>query len=354
MSDGGTTPPAGGPAASPAAGWYRDPQGATRWWDGSGWTSQVAPAGPAAETPPQRTSTVLAEADPAVPVQERPPGARWNPLASFSAFVSGSLSRVGSLGRAGSPGRAGSLGRLGSLGSLSRRTWLVVGAVVLVVALAAGYLLFGRGSDSDVPAAAPVLTPSATVAQVTLTTADLRGGLKTVLIRGGGQVKGQITFASCGYRFTSESHRVARRQVNIVSAAGDQTGVSNEVVVYDSAASAAKALAEVRTAAAHCPNRYVVDPARGKPAIRTSAVKTKTTAGAASTGPAAAFDERLTLTDTVQVNGYKQAEYEAAIIIRKGALVDILWMGRASKLTAGDLRVLAALADITVRKFPTG
>ncbi len=336
MSDGGTTPPAGSPASSPAAGWYRDPQGATRWWDGSGWTSQVAPAGPAADTPPQRSATVLAEADPAAPVQDRPPGARRNPLASLSALASGSL------------------GRVGSLGSFSRRTWLVVGAVVVVVALAAGYLLFGRGSDPDVPAAAPVLTPSAAVAHVALTTADLKGGLKTVVIKGGGQVKGQITFANCGYRFTSESHRVARRQVNIVSAAGDQTGVSNEVVVYDSAASAAKALAEVRAAAAHCPNRYVVDPARGKPATLYGAVKTRTTSGAANADPTELFDEGLVLTYSFRVQGYKQTGYEAAIIVRRGALVDILWMGRGTKLTASDLHVLGALADIGVRKFPTG
>ncbi len=348
MSDGGTTPPAGSPASSPAAGWYRDPQGATRWWDGNGWTSQVAPAGPAAQTPPRRTATVLAEADQAAPVQDPPPGARRNPLASLSALASGSLSRLGS------PVGGRSLARMGSLGSLSRRTWLVVGAVALVVALAAGYLLFGRGSDTGVPAAAPVLTPSATVAHVALTTSDLRGGLRTVLAKGGGQVKGQITFALCGYRFTSESHRVARRQVNIVAAAGGQTGVSNEVVVYDSAASAAKALAEVRTAAAHCPNRFVVDPARGKPAVRYSAVRTSTTSGAASTDRTEVFDERLTLTDTVQVNGYRQTTYETAVIVRKGALVDVLRLGRVSKPTVADLRVLAALVDSGVRKFPTG
>jgi hypothetical protein len=34
------------PTPQPPAGWYPDPQGTTRWWDGQGWTTHVQPAAP--------------------------------------------------------------------------------------------------------------------------------------------------------------------------------------------------------------------------------------------------------------------------------------------------------------------
>ena len=57
VSDGST------PSGAPPQGWYPDPQGTTRWWDGSAWTAHVAPASaPAAPTAP--TAPVPAPAAP--------------------------------------------------------------------------------------------------------------------------------------------------------------------------------------------------------------------------------------------------------------------------------------------------
>ena len=117
-------------------------------------------------------------------------------------------------------------GRLAGLGSLSRRTWIIVGVVVALLALLAGYMLFGRGGDDavdagTVAAAHKTATPPATiVTTVAMTNKDLTNGYKAVLVPGGAAVKGQVTLDLCGYRFTSESHRVARRQVGVVNAKG--------------------------------------------------------------------------------------------------------------------------------------
>lgn len=50
------------PPASPPPGWYPDPQGVTRWWDGTAW-GQAAPPG---ATPPP-SSTPFGGSSPAVP-----------------------------------------------------------------------------------------------------------------------------------------------------------------------------------------------------------------------------------------------------------------------------------------------
>jgi len=57
----------------PAAGWYPDPlvEGRERWWDGTGWSDHVQPAGTAAASAP--TAPVAEPAAPASPVVPVPP-----------------------------------------------------------------------------------------------------------------------------------------------------------------------------------------------------------------------------------------------------------------------------------------
>ena len=99
---------------SPAAGWYPDPAGGEglRWWTGVTWTDDVRPSPWASATPTSAAPTVpvVTSAPPsAAPAWVVEPGA-----AEDDPSGSGPSSR---------PGRA---------------VWLVVGAVVVVIALVAG------------------------------------------------------------------------------------------------------------------------------------------------------------------------------------------------------------------------
>jgi hypothetical protein len=131
----------------------------------------------------------------------------------------------------------------------------LVGCVAVSV-LALG--LAGCGSDGDAPAATASATAgpatadaAAQVRRIVVSQKDLLRDYSVELYPEGDRVEGETTLDYCGYRFTTERHRVARRQVRIMLL-GRYTGVSNEVVVYDTPAQAAKALEEFRTAVRTC------------------------------------------------------------------------------------------------------
>jgi len=92
---------------------------------------------------------------------------------------------------------------------------------------------------------------------VSLKPADLSSGYTLKLIDGGNQVTGQVTLDNCGYNFTSEAKRVARRQYGILDQSGQDAGISNELVAYDSAGSASLALSQWNQAASTCPKTPV-------------------------------------------------------------------------------------------------
>ncbi len=107
---------------------------------------------------------------------------------------------------------------------------------------------------------APAGTPAAygqVLEKIALQKADLPTGYTISLIDGGDQVTGQVTLDTCGFTFTTESHRVARRQYLVFDDTNQPAGVSNELVAYDTPDNAAKALAEWHTAAATCPKTAV-------------------------------------------------------------------------------------------------
>jgi hypothetical protein len=105
---------------TPAAGWYPDPAGGEglRWWTGVTWTDDVRPSPWASATP-----TAAAPADPVV--TSAPPTAT-------PAWV---------LEPDGAPGlvvAAGDATGLESRSRTGRGMWIVVGAIVVVIALVAG------------------------------------------------------------------------------------------------------------------------------------------------------------------------------------------------------------------------
>jgi hypothetical protein len=144
----------------------------------------------------------------------------------------------------------------------------VVG-VVLVTTLLSACTGAERSQPPPSPVPSATADPQATVEGIGLTEADLPEGTEVALIPRGAVVAGEATLDECGFDFTSEELRRARRQVDIAYA-GDPARYSNEVVAYGSAADAELAMREWRTAVRSCPgDRFVASAVGGIPAVRT-------------------------------------------------------------------------------------
>ena len=103
------------------------------------------------------------------------------------------------------------------------------------------------------------------MASIALKNTDLAHGYSLHLVPGGNKVAGQVTLDNCGYDFTTEAHRVARRQYRMLDSASADTGLEIELVAYDTAAYAAKAVAQWHTAATTCPDKPVHSTVAGEP-----------------------------------------------------------------------------------------
>ena len=141
MSDAPQDPPSG----APAPGWYVDPNGTTRWWDGAQWgqAAEVPPAAPAPPVPPAPPAPPLpgaAPAAPGAPAGFTPPPAQPYGGASMPTLDAGAAFSYG--------------------WAKFQQYWkeflvmmLVVGAVSLVGILVAFLLLLPAMSGSDAGAA---------------------------------------------------------------------------------------------------------------------------------------------------------------------------------------------------------
>jgi hypothetical protein len=180
------------------------------------------------------------------------------------------------------------------------------------------------------------------VEHVGLAETDLQGGYTVKLMPSGDQVVGQVTLDNCGYTFTTEAHRVARRQVNLVDPTGQPTGVSNEVVAYDNEASAARALDEFRASVTRCPKGvYVPSSVAGVPPLRYE--QTKLTAV-----PSLPVKDNAMATLAVTPKGETQRAYLVAVFERRGAVLDATYLQPSSAApTADDIAGLLALAATT-------
>jgi hypothetical protein len=110
-------------------------------------------------------------------------------------------------------------------------------------------------------------SPQGDVAAVLLRPAQVGASYTLREFPGGKQVRNQVTLDLCGYRFASESLRLARHQVAF-GLKGHATAVlSNEVVAYRTGG-ADQALREVRTAIRRCPAGYVNSTVQGVGRLR--------------------------------------------------------------------------------------
>lgn len=105
-----------------------------------------------------------------------------------------------------------------------------------------------------------------------LTSADVANAA-VQLIEGGDQVRGQVTLDGCGYDFTSESLRVARRQVIVADEENADAFYSNEVVAYRTKAAARLAMAQFEESVQTCPDDFTRSKAAAAPPTRAVLVK---------------------------------------------------------------------------------
>ncbi len=140
----------------------------------------------------------------------------------------------------------------------------------------------------------------ATLARIGVTTADLTTGL-TVKTMPDGTSLGIPTLDFCNATYPSESLRTARLQRGAYDAQGAYAGLSTEVVVYQDAAAAQQALAEVTAARLACPVGKAVHTRDG----HTISFAFHPAPGPTST-PLVPAADRLIIHTTMQVDGNPQ------------------------------------------------
>jgi Protein of unknown function (DUF2510) len=318
---GKTISPAG---VRPAPGWYSDPRGATRWWNGRQWTEKVATGGLAEGPTTPRTATVLA-----------PTGA----FADDPGPVASALEPVTS-----------AIERWKPVVSSHRRAWLARGCVVVVVALLAGYVLFGRGGDDagspKQTAAFTALTAPQKAAAISLTGADLPPTLTAVPVARGTALTGpgSTSLSLCGAKFTSEAHRLARRNVSFSDFQGNVTGAQEVTTVYAGQVWAARAMAEWRKAVAGCNQRVSkVYAETGKTPARYSSLVTRPVTGL----PTGNSSQTMFRVDVKGSRSY----YGLVILQQQGNTIDAMVLSYTDPTDQAAVSAVTGFAQISGAKL---
>jgi hypothetical protein len=184
----------------------------------------------------------------------------------------------------------------------------------------------------------------ATLERIRLQDSDLGSGYTLRLMPGGALVRGQITLDNCGFDFTTEAHRVARRQYEMVDATSHGLGISNELVAYDSPQQASKAIAEWHTAAARCPRTAVRSRVAGTPDVMERITRNDLDVATLPVGINAVTEESATTA------GYGTF-YNISVLQAKGRFLDNMYLTSSHAPTAEDLRGALALAAITGQRL---
>jgi hypothetical protein len=224
--------------------------------------------------------------------------------------------------------------------------------LTLALTFAAAGCSSGGGLSGDAPS--PGFTASARgtdpameslVKRVALANADIPTVGAVTSFAQGDEVAGQITLDYCGYDFASEQQRVARHQVAILAFHDKADWASNEVVAYDTALSATKALNEVRDAVAECPEGvYEPSHVRGIPDLQYRVLSRGT-------------DESLPVVDNtstvfmVSAEGVSQPKYNVSIFQRRGRVLDAIYLNSSKPFTLAQLAQAKDLARVTGKKL---
>jgi hypothetical protein len=217
--------------------------------------------------------------------------------------------------------------------------------VVLLLSLG----LAATGSSSASPTANPATantaggtpSPKTLVRQIALVDADFTDGSTVARIYRGNKVRGQVTLDNCGFNFTTEKRRVARHQTMVIPATPRKVFLSNEVVAYETAHFAAKALRQMRKSVLQCPaDIFLPSEVIGQPELRYDVSKVRTSAKLP-----VADNAVVTLKVTIKASG-KHA-WGVFIFQRRGTVLDGLYRQSRKKPSAAKVAALRSLATIT-------
>jgi len=344
------------------AGWYPDPASprSARWWDGTRWSEHTTPVDQLVQGQPTVIMPAVQQVPVAAPiaVPTAPPEliATASPVPGFTTDQTDTavypLESPYAAPVADQP-RPRSVG------------WGVValvGALALVLVVAAGLVLHGLTSRSGTPAAgggatatptgsAPATSPSptggattpppATAAQAAAvletfkpTAADLPAGVEATLIAKGDVAQGQKTLDGwCSATYASEKDRIARRQWDLTSG-GQSIGLSIEVVAYATPAQAAAALAEFTARTQACTNVSLVEDGTK---LTQNLVSSEALTGLAPgvTGYHGVVDVAGTPATGAAFTGTSSATAQ-----RKGQYLSIVWTNESTAISAGDQQVI--------------
>jgi hypothetical protein len=201
-------------------------------------------------------------------------------------------------------------------------------------------------SSSSSGASSAAATPTAdglVLQQIALKVSDMTVGYTFGLIDGGDQVADEVTLDNCGYDFTTESHRVARRQYAAEDTSGGYTGLSNELAAYDTVAEAVKALAQWHTSASSCPTTPVTSSVSGDPATAYTVLSNDVGVAGLPVPSNAVTVESQASSDGTFV--------EITMLQQKGRYVDIVYIDSDSAPSASDLALAEQVASITGRRL---
>ena len=219
---------------------------------------------------------------------------------------------------------------------LRRGLGLLVAVALGLGLTGCGLVSSGDGAATPVALASPEpISPRALVNLAALSNVDVKRSLVVVPIKNGTKVKGQPTLDYCRASFSSEKHRVARRQVVVNLANGTPAGLSNEVVAYDSEEQATKALEEMRAAVARCSSRWVKN--KSRPSYRVAKGSVRTT-------KALPVPDNSVVTSTIVFKHPHRTVYLLEVFQRHGVVLDIFYSASPKPFTRRQMGNVMAIA----------
>lgn len=209
----------------------------------------------------------------------------------------------------------------------------------------------GTGSRGSTPAHSPSAATRTSVSatpaglgsaltRIALRKGDLAIGYTLRLIPGGDKVRGEVTLDNCGFNFTTEAHRVARRQYAILDKRSTETGLSNELVAYDTPAQAAKAITQWHTAATTCPHTPVNSTVAGVPDLVEKILQNEHNVTVLP-----AKNNTITMESATAVS--QGTLYNVSILQAHGRFLDIIYLDSTHPITTQELAVAVQLAVTT-------
>lgn len=189
------------------------------------------------------------------------------------------------------------------------------------------------------------LSPAQTLAAVELTKKDLNAGFLVKPTKNGDVVDGQVTLDNCGYAFTTESHRVARVQLGVFTTKNEDTGIENEVVVYDSPAQATLALVQWRASFKRCHKGVYWTPRdKSTPALDYLSFSS-------SRVPSLPVSDNVVSSFVATAKGITQRIYLTGIFQRHGAVLDAVYYQTFAPQTKPDLTAVSTLAVLSGKRL---